>query len=46
MDNASEPRWFTRSYAEMAADQPRERDAGEWWKELIGDAWADRYCEP
>lgn len=45
MDNVNELSSFTHSYAEMAADQPREREAEEWSEALIGDAWADRCCE-
>jgi hypothetical protein len=41
MDNANELSSFTHSYEEMAADQPREREAEEWSEGLIGDVCAD-----
>jgi hypothetical protein len=41
MDNANETSSLRESYAEMAADQPREREAEEWSEALIGDVYAD-----
>ena len=40
MDNPHEPSSLMESYAEMAADQEREREAGEWSEALISDAYA------
>jgi hypothetical protein len=39
MDNHDELSSNVESYAEMAADQQREREAEEWSEALIGDAY-------
>jgi hypothetical protein len=41
MENANELNSTTKSYAEMAVDQQREREAEEWSEALIGDDYVD-----